>query len=366
MAELKIGGTWAHTIGDTGSVGALQWVTRYPEQGASGMYEASWTMPLPPDFEHPLLRRGQTVEIMDGPWRIGSPLVLTEPVRGRGWDEPWKLSASGIGREVEGDHSFYCFDGSGNATTIPATAVDQAIARGWDIAGRDASVPSTAYGASASSDPLNTVAALLNSSAGELGKRWGVGQDNILRYLTPPTTPTWFCAPGTAHLGVADDEWASVVFVRFVNSSTGNYATAFAPAAGLPAEARYGRREWAFDATDLGPISATRATNMATAILAKSKGRLGWTNRLTLRADQLLSEGGVPADLATVEGGQMVRLQGVWSDLLETTGQTGVDIIIAETTYADGAPTIDIAPVGLVTRDMATVFEKALRLPDVA
>jgi hypothetical protein len=60
---------------------------RYGE-GACGMFEASWSMPLPPDFSHPLLRRGTLVELMDGPWRSAprwsSPSLRSRRARHRG------------------------------------------------------------------------------------------------------------------------------------------------------------------------------------------------------------------------------------------------------------------------------------------
>ena len=74
---------WLASIGPYGAWGDLTYQTRW-DVGACGMYEASWTMPLPAQFEHNLLRRGTLVELMDGPYRVGSPLVLSEPSVGSG------------------------------------------------------------------------------------------------------------------------------------------------------------------------------------------------------------------------------------------------------------------------------------------
>jgi hypothetical protein len=69
----------------------------------------------------------------------------------------------------------------------------------------------------------------------------------------------------------------------------------------------------------------------------------------------------VPADLSKVAEdvgtGCMVRLHGIFDDLLETTGNTWLDIIIGEAKYADGAQTIDLSPLGLAARDLASVVE---------
>ena len=346
---------WLAAVGTYGSWSDLSWTTRWGD-GACDMFEASWAMPLPPDFEHPLLRRGTLVELMEGPYRIGSPLILSEPARGTGVGDPWRFTATGIGREVEGDNSFYAFDGSLNATAIPTTAVDQAIARGWRITGRNSSVSATQVGASSTTDPLNTVGALLNASTDALTLRWGVGDDNLLYYYSDPTTPTWHVIPEAAALGRADDGYASGVYVRYVNSSGGAHATV--SAVDSQQAAKYGVREYPVDLTSLGPISTGTATAYAASILSKSKGRLAWTNGLTLTSNDILTVGGVPADLSMVQAGQMLRIKDTFNDLLDYNGQTWLDIIIGETKYTDGALTIDINPLGLAARDLAHIVEE--------
>ena len=126
-----IGGTlggstsaWLASVGPYGAWSDLTITTRWG-QGASGMYEATWQMALPAGFSHPLLRRGTQVELMDGPYRLGSSLILAEPGVGTGLGDPWTLTATGVGREVEGESAFYALDSSGNTTTIATTAVDK-------------------------------------------------------------------------------------------------------------------------------------------------------------------------------------------------------------------------------------------------
>lgn len=353
-------------IGPTGSWGDLSYRFRWGE-GACGMYEASWTMPLSPGFEHPLLRRGTIVELMDGPYRVGSPLVMSEPGRGTGFDDPWQVTCTGIGREVEGDNSFYALDGSGDTTTIPTTAVDAAIARGWQIAGRDTSIPGSGPSSSATSDDLQTVGALL-TSIGQLvnGSRWGVGQDNLVRLMTDPTTPTYHVVPGAAALGTADDDYATVVLFRYLDDVTHTYATAVSPTSPSNVETRYGRREYPVDGTALGEIPAANAQGFADGILAKSKGRLAWVGGLTLTSNEILTSGGVPASLSKVAedvgSGCMVRLHGIFDDLLEFTGNTWLDIIVGEAKLTDGAQTIDLTPLGPAPRDLAAVVESITKL----
>jgi hypothetical protein len=80
--------------------------------------------------------------------------------------------------------------------------------------------------------------------------------------------------------------------------------------------------------------------------------------------------GGVPADLSKVAedvgAGCMVRLQGIWSDLLEFTGQTWLDIVIGQAQYVDGAQTIQLSPIGLAARDLASVVEEVTGYKDAA
>lgn len=359
---------WLGSLDPTGSWADLSYTFRWG-QGASGMFEASWTVALPPGFRNPLLRGGTLVELMKGERRVGSPLILTEPSVGTGLDNPWGFTAIGIGREVEGDSSFFALDASGNTTTIGTTAVDNAITRpsstvGWRIAGRDATIPASGPSASATSDGLQTVGNLLGLIADETaGKRWGVGQDNLVRLMSDPTTPTYHVTPGSAALGTADDDYATLVLFRYLDNVTHTFATRFSPALGSPSatELRFGHREFAVDRTDLGEIPAATAQAFADGILAKSKGRLAWTNGLTLTSNEILTSGGVPASLSKVAEdvgeGCMVRLHGIFDDLLETTGQTWLDVIIGEAKYADGAPTIDLNPLGLAARNLATVIE---------
>lgn len=369
--RLSSGGVtaWLASIGPTGSWGDLSFSTRWGEN-ASGMFEATWTMPLPADFSHPLLRRGTIVEIMDGPWRVGSPLILAQPGRGSGYDQPWNLVATGVGREVEGDDSFYALDGVGAATTIPSAAVDRAITttNGWPIAGRDASVPTTQTGGSATTDGLQSLGALLTTTAAGLNQRWFVDRANVLRFKADPTAPTYQTAPGVASLGVADDDYSSVVIAAYLDSGSGTYQRVFAENAG--ATDFYRRREFGVDLSPLGAISAATAQGYADGILATTKGRLNWTNGLSLTSNDLLTMGGVPADLTKVledvSEGCMVRVHGMYDELLELTGKTYIDIVIGEAKLTDGAEVIDLSPLGLAPRDLAAVVESITGMASAA
>jgi hypothetical protein len=325
------------------------------------MFEATWTMPLPPNFSDPLLTRGTLVEIMDGSYRIGSPLILASPERGAGLGDPWKFTATGVGREVEGADSWYCDDGAGNSTTVATDAITVAIGNGLQWGGYDpGSVPSFGFLGVTTQDDLQTIGSLLNAIGDFSGYHWGVGQDNLVAFTQDPTTPTYQVTPDVVALGTADDNYASTVKVRYIDSSTSLFTTATATDANT--QARFGRREFAVDLTSSQPpMSSTAAQGFADGILAKSKGRLSWTNGLTLTSNEIQTIGGVPADLSLVAEdvgtGCMVRLHGIFDDLLEFTGNTWLDLIIGEAKYVDGASTIDLNPLGLAPRDLAAVVE---------
>jgi hypothetical protein len=209
------------------------------------------------------------------------------------------------------------------------------------------------------SEGLNTVAALLGASATVNGQRWGVGQDNVLAFTADPTTPTYQITPAAVALGTSDDNYASTVKVRYLDSTTGTYLTRTATNASVAA--RFGVKQYMVDVTDRGAMSSTTAQSIADQTLALAKGRLSWTNNLTVTSNELLTMGGVPASLSKaaedVGTGCMIRLNGINNDLLEVNGQTWLDIIIGEAKYADGAQTIDLSPIGLAPRDLASVVE---------
>lgn len=356
----SIGGSSSAFLAAVSPYGAwseLTLITRWGD-GACGNFELSFKMPLPAAFSHPLLRRGTLVELMDGPYRVGSPFIMSEPSVGSGLDNPWQITCVGIGREVEGDSTFLALDSLGNTNNIGTTVVDQAILRGWRIDGRDPTIPAGGVSTLSTTDDLKSVGAVLTEIAQVSDKRWGVRQDNFVSLLADPVAPTWQVTPDTVELGTADDDYATVVYGRYYNSGAGNaLATVTASTSAANTQTVFGRKEYPADLTAMGPMPTGNAQIIVNTILAKSRGRLAWTNGLTLTSNELLSIGGVPAALSMVEAGQMVRLNGISNDLLEYNGQTWLDIIIGETRYVDGAQTITINPLGLAARDLASITE---------
>jgi hypothetical protein len=161
-------------------------------------------------------------------------------------------------------------------------------------------------------------------------------------------------------MGTADDDYATIVYVRYTNSSGGLNATVHSPAATPAAEDVTGRQEYLANLTesaDYPPMSTATAQAYADGIYAQAQRRVTFTDRLTVTSNQLLTMGGDAADLSMVAAGQMVRANGVRDPLVAYTGKTWLDFVIGEARYTAGAQTVDIAPAGLSARDIAAIVE---------
>lgn len=335
--QVRVGGHWLNSIGPWGE---LEWSTRWPV----GCLEASWRMDLPQGFQHPALRAGQLVEILDGPLVIWSG-VLAQPDRSE-----WSFTATGLGREASG---YLALDGAGNTTTNLDAAVDAAIARGLPWIRRTSLAPVNAN-SDLTTESVNNLEQILDQIADNLGQRWAVHADHEVTMSADPTEPTWHLTPGAVALGVSDDEYASTVFVRY-SPAAGTYETVSA----TDPNAQGGHREYPADVTGMGTISTSKANNIALGILAKGKARLGWTNAIEATPFTLTTPGGTPADLSLVQARDVLRVHDV--DDADLNGHTFIDIVAEEASYVDGEATIQLSPQGLVPRTLAAVQEDVMR-----
>jgi hypothetical protein len=178
-----------------------------------------------------------------------------------------------------------------------------------------------------------------------------VNADGQVYAAADPTVPTWHMTPGSGTFGLADDDYASDIYLRYYGT---DYGLATATASDATAAALYGRREFIVDGRDFGAISATKATANAQGLLDKGKARLGWTNTLEPTRYQLTTTGGAGACLALVKAQQMVRLHGLTNEQGQPVPY--VDFVIGSTTYDAGENTLSIAPVGMVARSLSDVL----------
>jgi len=312
-------------------------------------------MNLPSTFAHPALRRGQLVEVFAGPSHVWMGTLAQPDINTDDDGRPtWSFTADGLSRTATGQNAYLALDGSGNTTSTPDTAIDAAIARGlkWS---RPSSLSATGFTPSAGSgdqtDSFNRLGDLLSAWSQSVSLRWGVDENGNVYAAADPTTPTWHMVPGSGRFGLADDEYASDIYVRYFTSA-GTYATVHVN--DPVAAANYGVQEYPLDATGFGVLSSTQATGLGNGALAAGKARLGWTNSLSPTRWQLLTPGGTPAPLWMVEAQQMVRLHGVMNEQGQPLPY--VDFVIGAADYSSAEDTLTISPVGLAARDLTSVI----------
>lgn len=329
--QVVVNGTWLPCIG---GVGNLKWSSMW----AGGSEEASWSMALAESFSNPSLVTGSVVELKFGSQNVWKG-ILYEPDRS---EDGWNFTASGMYDELNG---YLCLDSGGDTTSVPDTAIDEAISRGLECS-RPTSISSTEFAEGDETDQLNYLGDLMGAWATSQSKRWYVNPDGQILAATDPTDPKWYLKPGSVRLGVTDEDYASDLYIRYLDGPT-SFATVHVNDATASATRR---REYAVDAINLGVTTSAIATDVGDGLLAKGKARYAWTSDGDVSHYQITTPGGQPACLPLVQAGDMARLYGV-------TNPQGIpfqylDFIIGRVEYEDGADTISIAPMNLAPRTL--------------
>jgi hypothetical protein len=312
------------------------WGSLHTKTNLNGDDEATWSIINFPNrnfAKHPALVYGAPVDLRLGTTPVGAG-ALTEP----DWDSG-TLTAVGAPHEAE---SALCLTAAGLTTTKPNVAIDQAIARGAVGWTRRDDFGSTAIGnADDSTDGLTYLDQLLDAWAEENNSGWAVNSRRELIITGAPVVgaPDWFVTPGSGVLGQTDDDRIDRVFVRYVSTASGNpLATTSWPSA-----TPQGGREAGVNITSRGPLTLTRAQNIARSIWTKLGGHSGWTNGLTLDRSQISTPGGIPARLEFIRAGHTLRLLGVPDP--RGLGRH-LDVVIGDTDLDHDAGTIQVNPVG--------------------
>lgn len=316
--------------------------------GRNGPREMTWEMALGPrERPHPLIRNA-AVELYDGPLLIWAG-SLSQP----DWNS-LRFVAIGIAELGDGAE---CLSG-GAVTSKPNPAIDSAISRevvpwirGYDfgddpIAGDD--------GAAGVDDPEpGKLGELLDKweLEDEDGGKWHVAPSGLVtKRVEDVTKPLWFVRPGVAQVGAADDDVTDRVFLRYFSSTAGRSRTASYPAA-----TPRGGVERRASITHLGPMTSTRATNIAKGMYRKAQeGRIGFTNGIEVTSRQLSDRGNHDANLAQVLAGDPVQVQ----DTQDPRGSSaGLDFafVLDETRWRPADDVIQLNPVGLVSRSWEQV-----------
>jgi len=188
------------------------------------------------------------------------------------------------------------------------------------------------------------------------GDRWGYDVNNVAYTPADPTKPSWWLNAEDLDIGVADDGLYTRVVSTYVSAVSGSppqntYSTVTVnDAAG---QALYGVITYQQDLTQAGVISSSAATNYAQQQLNQFTVPQ-WLSRVAVDSTRLLTEGGLPAHLPSVQAGQMVRLFNVPNNLGGLRTELAMDVILGEVEYDTTDPSqVSLAPVQLAVRNIA-------------
>lgn len=296
-----------------------------------GTGSISWAFALTSRSQHQALRSRSLVEVMCGPVALATGL-LTDPDR-----TTWECTAYGIGSDAR---NFLALDGGGSNTRNVATAITQAMTDGWKAINPDA-VTGIASG-DATGNPI-TLGQLLDEYASQTGKRWGVRGNRQLYMTTDPTTPHWIASPDSAAFGTTNEDRATRLAGRYLDSGTNTNMTAVA-GSGAPADA--------VDLTERGAMTNAQAVTILSNALARDRSTTAWTNGVTLTRKQIQTMGGTPAFLPAIRGGQMMRSFG----LSYGVQALALDTVIGKTRYTAGEDMIYVEPVNTAARSFADII----------
>lgn len=296
--------------------------------GGSG--SATWAFALSPRSQHQALREDALVEVMCGPYPVFSGL-LTEPDR-----TTWECTAYGLASAA---NDYLALDGGGNITRTLETAIATAIGAGWPAVN---SAPVTGVAAGDVDGNPISVGQLLREYAEQTGKRWGVDHARRLYMQADPTEPKWLAAPDAAAFGTTDEGRAGMLKGRYLDSTSGLFATA---------SAGTGKPQIAVDLTARGEMSLASAQSILSGKLTRQHSGPQWTNGVTLTSEQLQTRGGTPAFLPAVRAGQMMRSLGMsYAHQVLT-----LDTVIGKTRYTAGDDAIYVEPINTAPRNFVDV-----------
>jgi hypothetical protein len=313
--QIRVGGRWL-------SVEALYGDVTMSTVWPGGSDELTWSMGSRPLRK---FRGRELVQAYHGPVCVWCG-VLNEP-------DPSQDQQAARGLWRRGD-DFYALDGSGNATTTPDTAVDQAITRGLEWT-RPASISSSAVDYDITQGPVS-LSTLLDAWAIANGQRWWVTPAGELLGVADDTAPTWQTFPLDTGLGYALDHYASTLVGRY-QTSTG-YATSIRT--NTAAETDHGHQEQDVDLTPRGVLTATKANTVLDNLLALGAAVPAYTTGIDAAYGEVLTRGGTPVAPELVYSGPLVRVHGGVDLAQRKNSALYLDVQVGRTQLADGVLTI--------------------------
>lgn len=350
--QVRVGGEWANLWG---TVSGLKFST----QANGGCWTASWSMPgVDARTAAPAWDARTSVEIV-----LGGQCVWQGVLRDPQWDSG-SFSAIGLG-QLAGDR--LALDSSGNPTTVPNTAVDQAIARG--LPWIRPNTISTAAVASVDKGGLR-IGALLDAYCTGAGLMWTVGPDRIISTFAPPTAATWMLTPGEIdQMSIDGEDYATNLYATYqyvdVDSTASPKPVLTATTSAATSDDRFATVEYPVDLTPLGPfgtpsttaaaksLGATSAQSLLNGMLALGKGRPAYLDDINGNALTLLTADGAPAELALVHAGDAVLVSGA----IDAYGM-GINplVVIGATNYDHDTRTVQCIPAGRSARSLQEIF----------
>ena len=362
------------SISDAAETSGLRYSSTWGATGG-GCLVASWRTDPPSGSLPAWLTRGTHIEVRFGPAMVWSGFLTEAHPEAGSWSFAAKGYAAAGARQV-------ALDSTGRPTSNPRTAVTEAIADGlpWTGASALPNVPliddEPQVGGSPSEANLEPMPLLdlLDAYAEHDGKRWGIFADQAVTYAADPTTPTWLVRGASPMVSVADDNYVTHLSIRFLLLTQAmldagpdpNDPYSVDPVISFTtvgdSSVPYLDRRWEF--LDLVPMETPFASQAAAQAVGEARlttagARDGWTEALTVTADDLFSFAGSPAHPATLEAGAMLRVEGLYGadQALDFTGYA--DIVIGEVEYDVDAEAARVAPVGFVPRDLRSLLTVA-------
>jgi len=285
---------------------------------------------------------GELVTAMYGPVPVWAG-SLAEP------DPSQPMSAVGAWQEA----TCQALDGSGNATTVPDTAIDAAIGRGAVSWSRVNSLSTTAVDLDVSQGPV-TLGALLDEYALANGLRWGVDARRVVYAKVDDTIPSWQTWPLESGLGYDTTNYFSTLLGRYYNGT--NYRTAI-----VTGDTVHGYREAPpLDLTGRGTLTSAKASNLLTNMLKLGVATPAFSQSIGFSYGELLSPGGVPVDLevagAAIDGA-LLRVHGGWDLVQRKNAQLYLDVLLGRASLQDGVLTVQAMQSS--TKNLADFVAKA-------
>lgn len=331
--QISVGGRW---LAGEGLYGDISMSTVWP----GGSEELSWSMGSRPLRK---FRGRELVKAFYGPVCVWCG-VLNEP-------DPSQDQQAARGLWRRGD-DFEALDGSLNATTVPDTAIDQAISRGLEWT-RPASISSSAVDYDISQGPA-TLSVLLDAWATANSSRWWVNPAGEVLSKTDDTSPIWQTYPLDTGLGYSLDTYASTLVGRY-QTSTG-YATSIRT--DTQAETDHGHQEQLVDLTPRGVLTATKANNTLDSLLSLGKAIPAYTSGVEASYGEILNRGGTPIALELIYAGPLVRVHGGVDLAQRKNSALYLDVQAGRTQLSEGV--ITISPMQFTGDNLADQLTAAL------